>query len=76
MLVWRCLLNCKYSFAAEDANIVDFSDVNILKYSGKVKKFLANFKDANKHLFVVTGNQGEPNATLSKIVYNKYLSRI
>jgi len=62
----------KYAFAAEDANVADFSEVKIVKYSSKVKNFLSRLSDSDKHLFIVTGNQGEPNATLSKIIYNNY----
>lgn len=62
----------KYSYAAEDANITTFDDVTIVKYSGKVKKFLSKLKNTTKYLFVVTGHQGESKAVLSKIIDEKY----
>ncbi|MBC8495459.1 MBL fold metallo-hydrolase [archaeon] len=64
----------KYTYAAQDVNLVDFSDVNIVKYSNKVRKFLAQLPNPEDHLFIITGNQGEPNATLSKIVYQDYFN--
>ncbi|MBU0471255.1 MAG: ribonuclease J [Nanoarchaeota archaeon] len=62
----------KYTCAAQDVKLADFSDVKIVKYSSKVKKFLSTLPNPEKCLFIVTGNQGEPNATLSKIVYENY----
>ena len=62
----------KYAHAAEETNLINFSDVTIVKYSSKVQKFLANLKNPEKCLFVVTGHQGEPKATLSKILDNNY----
>ncbi|MBU0666139.1 MAG: MBL fold metallo-hydrolase RNA specificity domain-containing protein [Nanoarchaeota archaeon] len=63
----------KYSEAAEAAGIAKFSkDVNIVKYSSKVKNYLQTIKHSEKYLFVVTGHQGEPKAVLSKIVNKGY----
>ncbi|MBC8500183.1 MAG: MBL fold metallo-hydrolase [DPANN group archaeon] len=62
----------KYSFAAEKAEITKLSNVKIVKFSSKVKKFLSRLDNTEKYLFIVTGNQGEPKSTLSKIVYNNY----
>lgn len=62
----------KYVYAAEDANITSFSDVTIIKYSSKARKFLYNIKNPEKYLFVVTGHQGEPKAMLSRIVNEDY----
>ncbi|MBU1201970.1 MAG: MBL fold metallo-hydrolase [Nanoarchaeota archaeon] len=64
----------KYAFSAESAGVTSFSDVTIVKYSNKVKKFLSKIKDPEKYLFVVTGHQGEPKATLSKIVNENYFN--
>ena len=61
----------KYSYAAEDAGITKFNDVMIVKYSGKVKKFLSKLNNTTKYLFAVTGHQGESKAVLSKIVDEK-----
>ncbi len=60
----------KYSSAAERINIVDFSkDVHMIKYSNKIKKELQRIEEdgREKYLLVVTGHQGEPRSTLSKI---------
>ncbi|MFH1590005.1 MAG: MBL fold metallo-hydrolase RNA specificity domain-containing protein [archaeon] len=64
----------KYVSAAEEANITKFNDVTIIKYSNKVKKFLAELKNTDKHLFVVTGHQGEPRAILSRIIDEDYFN--
>jgi ribonuclease J len=57
----------KYVSAAEKANVTIFKDVKIINYKSKVKKFLSKLKNTEKYLFVVTGHQGEPQATLSMI---------
>jgi ribonuclease J len=60
----------KYSTAAERINLVDFSkDVHMVKYSSKIKKELKRIEEdgREKYLLVVTGHQGEPISTLSKI---------
>ena len=60
----------KYVGAAEDIKIVQFSkDVEIVKYASKIKRKLRNIMKEGKHkyLIVVTGHQGEPKATLSKM---------
>jgi ribonuclease J len=64
----------KYVFAAENANLVDFSkNVEIVKYSNMVKKKLKNIeKDREKYLLVVTGHQGEPGSVLTKIAFGRY----
>jgi len=61
----------KYVQAGENIGIIDFSkDVEIVKYGSKIKKKLNQMtkKGKEKYLFVVTGHQGEPKATLSKMV--------
>lgn len=59
----------KYVKAGEDIGIIDFSkDVEIVKYSSKIKRRLKELdKKRRKYLLVVTGHQGEKKATLSKI---------
>ncbi len=67
----------KYVDAAIRAGIIDFADdIEIVKYSRKVKKKL---KDLNKNkalraktLLVITGHQGEPKAVLSRMANNDF----
>ncbi|MFC1768944.1 RNase J family beta-CASP ribonuclease [Nanoarchaeota archaeon] len=61
----------KYSIAGEEVGLVDFSeDVKFYRYGNQIRRFLKKFKksDSGKYLFVVTGHQGEPKATLSKMI--------
>jgi len=61
----------KYVQAAENIDLVNFSkDVRILKYSRQVRRGLAKIpkKDRGRYLIVATGHQGEPKATLTKMV--------
>jgi ribonuclease J len=61
----------KYVSAAEQIGIVKFSDdVEIVKFSSKIRSRLnkAMKEGKDKYLFVVTGHQGEPRATLSKMI--------
>ena len=60
----------RYTEAGENVGLIKFSkDVEIVRYSKKIKKKLKSIsKDIHKYLLVVTGHQGEPNATLSKMV--------
>jgi len=61
----------KYVFAAEDVNLVNFSkDVEIVKYRSQIKKRLKEIMKSGKekYLLVVTGHQGEPRATLSRMI--------
>jgi len=64
----------KYLASAENADLIKFNDVTQVKYSSKVKKFLSKIDNPEKYLFVVTGHQGEPKATLSKIVFNDFFN--
>ena len=61
----------KYVYAAEDIGIVNFSkQVEIVKYRGQIRRKLKQGMKEGKHKFVlvVTGHQGEPKATLSRMV--------
>jgi len=61
----------KYITAGENVGLIDFSkDAEIVKFSKQIKKKLAAIeKDGvDKYLLVITGHQGEPKATLSKMV--------
>ena len=61
----------KYSFAAEDADIAYFSkEADIAKYGKQSREKLSRvMKDGkDKYLLVVTGHQGEPKSTLSRMV--------
>ena len=61
----------KYSHAAAQVNIIDFSkEAEIIGYSEKIKKFFARIKKENmsKYLIVCTGGQGEQNSVLNKMI--------
>ncbi|MBN2111613.1 RNase J family beta-CASP ribonuclease [Candidatus Woesearchaeota archaeon] len=61
----------KYVGAGEEINLVNFSkDAEIAGYSKQIKKKLKQIqaKGVHKYLLVVTGHQGEPKSTLSKMV--------
>ena len=61
----------KYVGAAEKIKLVNFSkDVEIVKFGKHIKQKLKEIekKGTQKYLLVVTGHQGEPKATLSKMV--------
>lgn len=60
----------KYVEAAESVGIVKFSkDVELVKYGSMIKRRLKKIppQQKNKYLLVITGHQGEPKATLSKM---------
>ena len=59
----------KYVRAGEEVGIINFSkDVEIVPFGKQIKKKLRQIeKQREKYLLVVTGHQGEPKATLSKI---------
>jgi len=64
----------KYVKAGENIGIIDFSrDVEIVSFGSKIGKKLRKIeKDGrSSYLLVVTGHQGEPKATLSKMVDKK-----
>ena len=65
----------KYVLAAEEANLVRFSDeVVICKYGRHMHKKLKTIMQdgPEKYLLVVTGHQGEPKAVLSRIAKKQY----
>jgi len=59
----------KYTSAAQEVGIVDFSDVEIIRYSRQVKKKIKQImrEGKEKYLVVCTGHQGEPKAILSRL---------
>src|SRR3989344_5469454 len=60
----------KYCEAAERMGFVPFSkQVQFGKYGSMARKFFEQLKKPEDHLLVVTGHQGEPNAILSRMVY-------
>jgi ribonuclease J len=61
----------KYANAGEDVGVVNFrQDVEMSSFSKQIKRRLKKITPRNRHkyLFVVTGHQGEPKATLTKMV--------
>ena len=64
----------KYVKAAEDTGIAKFSDkVEILKYGNQIRRKLKKISaERGKYLMVVTGHQGEPRSTLSKMMQNEF----
>ncbi len=61
----------KYTEAGEKAGIVKFSkEVEIVKFGKQIKRRIKQLEKTGKDkcLLVVTGHQGEPKSTLSKIV--------
>lgn len=60
----------RYIRAAENLNLVKFSkETDMSVYRNEIKKKLAEIsKNPGKYLIIGTGNQGEPNSILDKIV--------
>lgn len=61
----------RYVSAAQDLGIVNFNKtVDIVRFQSQIRRKLAEMAKVGNHryLLVVTGHQGEPNATLSKMV--------
>ena len=62
----------KYVTAGENAGIIDFSDVERIKFKDKIRKILYKVKkNPSKYMLIVTGHQGEPEAILANMVYGK-----
>ncbi len=63
----------KYSFAAQDCDITNFDGIVISKFAKQTRRYLKQVmqKGKEKSLLVVTGHQGEPKATLSKMANKK-----
>ena len=66
VLIGRSL--SKYVTAAQDIGIIDFSDVEMVRFGSKVKRFFSKIKNSEEYVFIVTGHQGEPRAVLSRMV--------
>lgn len=65
----------KYSYAAENAGLVHFSDdVIIARYAKRARQLLnkAEREGKHKYMFVVTGHQGEPKSVLARIARGEY----
>ncbi|MFH1510860.1 MAG: RNase J family beta-CASP ribonuclease [Candidatus Woesearchaeota archaeon] len=65
----------KYVYAAEDIGLVNMSgEADIVRYSSQIRRRLKKIPQSQRHkyLFVVTGHQGEPKSTLSKIIDNQF----
>ncbi|MFH1915952.1 MAG: RNase J family beta-CASP ribonuclease [Nanoarchaeota archaeon] len=62
----------KYIAAAEACGIVDFTKIERVRYGAQVRKYFKNLEHPEKYLFIVTGHQGEPKATLSKMANDAF----
>ena len=65
----------KYSYAAKDAQVTNlFAIAEILKYARQIRKKVKEVqeKGKDKYLLVVSGHQGEPKSTLSKMIDGIY----
>lgn len=65
----------KYSYAAKDAQVANlFAVAEILKYARQIRKKIKEIqeKGKDKYLLVVSGHQGEPKSTLSKMIDGVY----
>ncbi|MBW2970184.1 RNase J family beta-CASP ribonuclease [Candidatus Woesearchaeota archaeon] len=64
----------KYSYAAKDSGLIDLSkQAQILKYARQIRRKLKEVQNKKeKYLLVVSGHQGEPKSTLSKMADGVY----
>jgi len=67
----------KYTDAAERIGLVGYSkEAEIISYARLIKKKLHEIEqNRSKYLIICTGNQGEPEAVLSRIADNRYKLR-
>jgi ribonuclease J len=54
------------------ALIAETKDVEIVQFGSSVGKYLRKIRNPEKYLFVATGHQGEPKATLCKMAKNLF----
>ncbi len=60
----------KYVSAGEAAEVIDFSDIERVKFRDKIRKKLkVVMQRPQDYLLIVTGHQGEPEAILANMVY-------
>ncbi len=63
----------KYTEAAETCGLVDWRGrIKLVKYGSQVTRFFRKLTHPEKWLLVVTGHQGEPKASLAKMVAGLY----
>ena len=64
---------CRYIDAAEEVGIVDFHDLERVRYGKEIKRRLKKLADEKEdYLIVCTGHQGERRAVLSKMAHNEF----
>ncbi len=62
----------KYVSAGEAAGIIDFREIQRIRYRDKIRRFMKQVsKEPGKHMLIVTGHQGEPQAVLADLAYGK-----
>ncbi len=62
----------KYVTAGEAAGIIDFRSIQRIRYRDKIRRFMKEVeKNPGKHMLIVTGHQGEPQAVLADLAYGR-----